>query len=688
MLAQRLGRANTKRRQLLAYYKDHSDKISKYVDVAMSKAVPVPQLPVNIESQSEHQRRPPTISTQWTQDTTVSTIYQDNDVASDSGRTRFSATSSTAGDQVQTLIPPPPRGSNVTRRHPFICPYCHQTVQVENDEDWIYHVYSDLRPYICTFGGCVKENQLYDSFTEWSAHERQFHRREWFCTLCPYTSTDKCALLSHLEDDHADIPKEQRQEMKNQSKPSRFAQQCPLCTKPPITNSSRFQQHLARHLQQLALFVLPRRETEDEESASREEESDESRQALMMDLEDRESLGSISAASKASVAKSSTSGPHSPTDDRLLDDIPVETTNVTSEGLANKPDDTEAINSMENYLYDSRKTEADAIAALESTRDILGPQHPDTITCMDTVVELYLEKMRFRDLEPLLDDLVGIKRRVLGPKHTSTIQSMCLQGIVLFKQSRYYEAEELQAGVVQLMEENLGMASPLALNSMYYLVRTYTILEKFDKSDELVMRLIENSTRILGEDHPHTLWAIYAQALNSLMKGDYEKGESLLSRIVEACEKPHHSQEQWKVGNWAAVQLAETYFDRGKLENAEGLLKTIVESIKGMRGNDRHRIEITAAIADVYFKQSRLDEAEAHCIDVMESATRVFGQEMNSLRLTHGTRLARVYYRKNRFDEARELMAECAEGLLKLVGPQHPQTIAAFEDLQNWGVQQ
>lgn len=162
-LAQRLGRANTKRRQLLAYYKDHADKISKYIEVALNKAVSACQLPVIPELQSDHQQKPPTISTQWTQDTTVSTVYQDNDVASDSERTKFSETTSTAGDQDQKSIPPPPGGTSVIRRSPFICPYCHQTVQVENDDDWIYHVYSDLRPYICTFGGCVKENQLYDS---------------------------------------------------------------------------------------------------------------------------------------------------------------------------------------------------------------------------------------------------------------------------------------------------------------------------------------------------------------------------------------------------------------------------------------------------------------------------------------------------------------------------------------------
>ncbi len=60
-LAQRLGKANTKRRQLLAYYKNHSDKVSKYINVTLDKAVSAPQ--DRVESQSEHQEKPPTIST-------------------------------------------------------------------------------------------------------------------------------------------------------------------------------------------------------------------------------------------------------------------------------------------------------------------------------------------------------------------------------------------------------------------------------------------------------------------------------------------------------------------------------------------------------------------------------------------------------------------------------------------------
>lgn len=157
-LAQRLGRANTKRRQILAYHQDHSDQISKYVDVVLEKAKLAPS------------NGPKSISTKWTQNTTASTILQNQQVGSDSGRTKFSVTTSTANDQPAASIPPPPKQrGNSAENEPFFCPYCHQTIQLENlEEDWRYHVLDDLRPYICTFGDCVKADQLYDSYTEWS----------------------------------------------------------------------------------------------------------------------------------------------------------------------------------------------------------------------------------------------------------------------------------------------------------------------------------------------------------------------------------------------------------------------------------------------------------------------------------------------------------------------------------------
>ncbi|KAL8950928.1 MAG: hypothetical protein Q9222_003050 [Ikaeria aurantiellina] len=114
-------------------------------------------------------------------------------------------------------IPAPPK--NTTFEEPLVCPYCYYLIQVRNTKAWHHHVFVDLQPYICTFERCRTPEKLYAS------------RRVWF---------------AHLSDNHDTNNLE-----------------CPLC-KETASSVKHFQHHLARHLEELALFTLPRGEDSDE----------------------------------------------------------------------------------------------------------------------------------------------------------------------------------------------------------------------------------------------------------------------------------------------------------------------------------------------------------------------------------------------------------------------------------------
>ena len=293
-LAQRLGKANTKRRQLLAYNRDHSERIAKYVDIASERAA-------DRGSKSTSSAPKDATSSQWTQDTTASTIRPiDFEAPSDAGRTRFSSTSSTGDDHKILTIPLPPEYESASQNVPFMCPYCYQLIQLENfDDDWEYHVYSDLRPYICTFGNCAQESQLYDSYTEWSEHEWLFHRCEWACHICPNIFSSGGDFRAHLRDDHAGSIAENQLDMIIQlsGRPATSPQQCSLCNKAPVGDLGRFQKHLARHLRQLSLFVLPNSEYEDTDEGSetdceRSLDDIDSRNAILSNSGSRRSVNS------------------------------------------------------------------------------------------------------------------------------------------------------------------------------------------------------------------------------------------------------------------------------------------------------------------------------------------------------------------------------------------------------------
>ncbi|KAJ5157471.1 uncharacterized protein N7482_008571 [Penicillium canariense] len=608
ILAQRLGKANTKRRQLLAYHKDHTEKISRYVDVAERKAIETPVDPANLGQTS---KGAPSISTKWTQDTTVSTINcQDFDVASESGRTKFSASTSTAGDQAHALMPPPPPPPDV----------------LENmDEDWKYHVYSDLRPYICTFGNCVKANQLYDSYTEWTSF--------W----------------KHLEKTHPEaFTEDQRQavvELAEQSTSS--AQQCPLCTKAPISNLSRFQQHLARHLQQLSLFVLPRPGPEENEHAARDRESNESQQALIIDDEARGPLKSTSTTQNPWRIEEGRTLSEGPSSDGRLEIIEtnrlgsrttawrIEEGRTLSEGSSS--DDRLETNETNHLGFQEQV--ATARQELEANDSTLGPENSTTLESMADIALTYPDQGRIEEAEILQLQVIERRKTIYGVEHPETLISMEDLALTYRSQGRWEEAERLQLQVgrwkeakrlqlqvVETRKEKLGEDHPTTLRSMASLALAYRRQGRLEEAEILQLQVIERRKTIYGVEHPGTLISMGDLALTYRSQGRWEEAERLQLQVVET--RKEKLGEDHPATLISMEDLALTYRSQGRWEEAERLQLQVVETRKEKLGEDHlATLESTDNLASIYRGQGRWKEAKRLQLQVVETRKTKFGED-------------------------------------------------------------
>ncbi|OQE02983.1 hypothetical protein PENVUL_c036G09540 [Penicillium vulpinum] len=252
-----------------------------------------------------------------------------------------------------------------------------------------------------TFGDCVKAN-LYDSYTEWSEHERQFHRRGWICGLCSCTSKSEAFFLDHLRDSHARVfPEDQQQAMARLSERyTSSAQQCPLCTKPPVSNPICFQQQLARHLQQLSVSVLPCPESEQNKHATRDGESTESQQVVVIDNEARTSLKSISTNQRSSVMEGDkTLSEHSKPVDRL--EVPeAENQPVAEAQIAKK------------------------LREMQSNERTLGPEHPSTVKGRNKLASTYWKRDQLEEAVELSEKVPPIKDTKAGENNSSAVTSM------------------------------------------------------------------------------------------------------------------------------------------------------------------------------------------------------------------------------------------------------------------------
>ncbi|KIY01604.1 uncharacterized protein Z520_03156 [Fonsecaea multimorphosa CBS 102226] len=135
-----------------------------------------------------------------------------------SGESTTSYAASFLAGEKDIKIPPPPVGYGSEK--PFECPYCFFMTTTNSRKSWAQHVFRDLMPYMCIFPDCKTPNQLYDRQRDWSLH-LQTHRRG---------STN----LSSLE-----------------------LTFCQLCHRTDIP-FPKYERHLAEHLEELALFALPR----------------------------------------------------------------------------------------------------------------------------------------------------------------------------------------------------------------------------------------------------------------------------------------------------------------------------------------------------------------------------------------------------------------------------------------------
>ena len=214
-LVQRLGLALTQRRKHLEYRKRHRAKLGRGLDTGQDLT--------GVESIS------------LLSDTEATVLSMLNvGLEERSHRTEVSQESSTLSllDDGSVTIPPPPKASIDGAW--FECPYCFFMITVRDSRSWHKHLFDDLQPYVCTVLSCSVPHKLYSTRREWLRHLQTAHENEWLGIENSSTEPNVVA---------PDNPT--------------VRAMCPLCSS-TFESEQLFGRHLASHLLELALFVLPR----------------------------------------------------------------------------------------------------------------------------------------------------------------------------------------------------------------------------------------------------------------------------------------------------------------------------------------------------------------------------------------------------------------------------------------------
>ncbi|KAK3375686.1 hypothetical protein B0T24DRAFT_205331 [Lasiosphaeria ovina] len=157
----------------------------------------------------------------------------------------------------------------------FECPYCRLNLNSAVMQDrmaWKRHVFRDLRPYTCSYPSCPSSDKLYPTKHDWIYHEAQLHRRKWVCRDCHLDFPSPGEMSAHLELGHPGrTSSSSHLEIYEMAVDDADPAECPLC--PMKSNLKAIFKHLARHMEELSLFALPRL-IEDEDNEEQANEND------------------------------------------------------------------------------------------------------------------------------------------------------------------------------------------------------------------------------------------------------------------------------------------------------------------------------------------------------------------------------------------------------------------------------
>ncbi|KAF2638390.1 hypothetical protein P280DRAFT_509120 [Massarina eburnea CBS 473.64] len=278
-IAARLGKLITRRRQLLLYRKGHQEKLQKLTigpKPAITQILGREMAKSVQEDIGEPTIRATSQKTRITAQTKATTANVEQ-ITADYNRTPESrpATSVAASEstrQVRLNIPPRPAlnpkvnnlGLHVermerTRRSEFFeCNYCRLLPTITSDLAWKRHVLSDLRPYVCTFTDCELSSHFFTDRDTWYAHETQDHRTELHCNTSEHRPfKDRNSFLEHMEAVHGtrlDLNHAKALHGMFQRPTRSIEGTCNLC----MRHTKKLKLHVSRHLEQLALFAIPR----------------------------------------------------------------------------------------------------------------------------------------------------------------------------------------------------------------------------------------------------------------------------------------------------------------------------------------------------------------------------------------------------------------------------------------------
>jgi len=316
--------------------------------------------------------------------------------------------------------------------------------------------------------------------------------------------------------------------------------------------------------------------------------------------------------------------------------------------------------------------------ALKIRTEILGEKHPDTLTSLMNLANIYQNSGRLEEALPLFEKGYRLKKELLGEKHPETLTILNSLAVIYQAIGRLDETLPLYENGYRLSKELLGEKHPSMLTSLNNLAAIYYDLNRLEEALPLYENGYRLSKELLGEKHPQTL-----SSMNNLAM--IYQGLGRLSDALPLFEKGYHLSKETLGEKHPSMltslnNLAAIYQAIGRLDEALPLYENGYRLNKELLG-EKHPQTISSMnnLAGIYQELGRLNEASP----LFENSYRLFkevGEKHPSI-LTTLSSLILIYQALGRLDDILPWYENAYHLSKEVYGEKHPNTLTILNNL-------
>lgn len=210
------------------------------------------------------------------------------------------------------------------------------------------------------------------------------------------------------------------------------------------------------------------------------------------------------------------------------------------------PDTMNSLNSLVSALgYAGHLAAAEKLIRdnLPIARRVLGPEHPQTLKLTNNLAGTLDLEGHYAEAEKIGRVTLDAHRRVFGPESRETLFSMNNLAVALVREGRLADAEKLWREMLDIQRRTLGPENPQTVDSMNNLANVLGEEGHFADAEKFGRETLDARRRVLGPEHPETLISMGNLANTLSNEGHYAEAQKMFRETLDIMRRvlgPEH----------------------------------------------------------------------------------------------------------------------------------------------------